>query len=357
VQAYTQRTGTSASRYDESGAASIAFYAPVYYPRATTRLQAQPVDVGVGAEVSGIDIHLFKLTRPPSVHVRGRVAGIPPDSSIVVGVSLIAAEEAPFGGSTLAHAPSYTFDLTAPLGQYTLRANVYSGGADAYAALSLPVAGDLAGVTLTMTPAPVVTMRVTAAEGKGAVKLQGVKARLFSADFHNVYDLRADSAGNMTFPIKAWPGQRLSLTVDTQSLPEGWYVQTIKLAGNEIFAGDFEVPGSGALEIVLQSGAGNIAGAVVDSEDKPHPNSSVTLVPEDPASLPVRQAVDDNGGFRFVALAPGKYKLFAWEEVDDDLWQDPEFRRNYESRAATVTVGHGESQNARIRVIAVGEMK
>lgn len=360
VQAFTERAGTSAGRYDEPGAASrsYSFYPPAYYPRATARQQAVPVDVGIGTEVGGIDIHLFKLTRPPLVHVRGRIAGIPPNSSVDVGVSLAAADEAPFnGGTTMAHAPSYAFDLTAPPGHYTLRANVYSGGADAYGSVTLFVGGDLDGVTLNMTPAPVVVMRVTAAEGKGAIKLQGVKARLFSADSHNVYDLRADSAGDMTFPLKAWPGERLSLTVDTTSLPEGWYVQKIRFAGNDIFTGDFEIQGSGALEIVLRSGAGNIAGTVVDSDGKLYPNSSVTLIPDDSDSLPVRQAVDDNGGFRFVALAPGRYKLFAWEEVDDDLWQDPEFRRKYQSRAAAVTVAAGESQSLRIAVIAAEEMK
>jgi hypothetical protein len=174
VQAFTQRTATSAAQYDEPGATSrsYTFYGPVYYPRASTRQQAVPVDVGLGAEVSGIDIHLFKLTRPPLVHVKGRIAGMPPNSSIDVAVGLQAAEEAPFaGGSSIAHAPSYTFDLTAPPGQYTLRANVYSGAVDVYGAANLTVGGDLEGVTLTMTQAPVVTMRVTTAEGKKDVKL------------------------------------------------------------------------------------------------------------------------------------------------------------------------------------------
>jgi hypothetical protein len=56
-------------------------------------------------------------------------------------------------------------------------------------------------------------------------------------------------------------------------------------------------------------------------------------------------------------VRPGKYKLFAWEEVDDDLWQDPEFRKDYESRATEITVGPGEPQNAQLRVIAVDSMK
>ena len=56
-------------------------------------------------------------------------------------------------------------------------------------------------------------------------------------------------------------------------------------------------------------------------------------------------------------MRPGKYKLFAWEEVDEDLWQDPEFRKNYESRVTEITVGPSETQNTQLRVIAVEAMK
>ena len=61
--------------------------------------------------------------------------------------------------------------------------------------------------------------------------------------------------------------------------------------------------------------------------------------------------------FQFTGVRPGKYRLFAWEEVDDDLWQDPEFRKNYESLATEITVGPSETQNAHLRVIAVDTMK
>jgi hypothetical protein len=67
--------------------------------------------------------------------------------------------------------------------------------------------------------------------------------------------------------------------------------------------------------------------------------------------------VDDNGNFQFTGVRPGKYKLFAWEEVDNDLWQDPEFRKKYENRANEITVGPSETQNTQLRVIAAEEMK
>ena len=59
----------------------------------------------------------------------------------------------------------------------------------------------------------------------------------------------------------------------------------------------------------------------------------------------------------YTNLRPGKYKLFAWEEVDDGLWPDPEFRKSYEKRSAEIAVGPSETQNAQLRVIVAEEMK
>jgi hypothetical protein len=43
--------------------------------------------------------------------------------------------------------------------------------------------------------------------------------------------------------------------------------------------------------------------------------------------------------------------------VDDDLWQDPEFRKKYESWATEITVGPSETQTTQLRLIAAEEMK
>jgi len=70
---------------------------------------------------------------------------------------------------------------------------------------------------------------------------------------------------------------------------------------------------------------------VHNADDQPFSNSSVTPIALDGKSRPSRTGVDDEGNFRFTGLRPGKYILFAWEEVDEDLWQDPKFRKKYEA--------------------------
>ena len=335
------------------------FYVPAYYPNAPSQQQALPVEVGMGAEVRGIDIHLFKLSRPPSVHVRGKVTGLPPDSQIVVSVSLLPADGGLFGGgNTLAGPPDYAFDLSAPPGQYTIFGNVYSGGPEAYGTGGLTVTGDVAGVVLAMSPAPDLTGRVSLAESGGKVNLQGVSVALTRRSSSLVSEVRSDAsdaAGKFVFPKPISPGHYA--IVNVRAIPDGCFVREVKFGVQEISWDDFEISASSQLEIVLSNTAGKIAGSVLDADGKPFPGSSVTLIPPDGKSRPMRQPVDDDGNFQFTGVRPGKYKLFAWEEVDDDLWQDPEFRKKYENRATEITVDPSETQNTQLRVIVAEEMK
>lgn len=353
LRAYDQRPAID-NRYGNPPKES---YVPAYYPNAPTQPEAVPVEVGVGAEVRGIDIHLFKVARPPSVRVRGKVTGIPPDSQIVVSVGLIRADGGFFGGgTTVAKSPDYTFDLSAAPGQYNIIGNVYSGGPEAYGTGTVTVTGDVAGIVLAMSLAAEVTGRISLAEGGVKVNLEGVRIVLtrLSSSVSQVSELRPGAAGKFVSSNPLTPGH---YAVNVRSIPDGYFVREMKLGGQEIPTDDFEMVSSGQLEIVLSNTAGKIVGSVADADGKPFPSSSITLIPSDGRSWPAKQAADDAGNFQFTGLRPGKYKLFAWEEVDDDLWQDPEFRKKYESRASEITVGPSEAKNVQLRVIAADEMK
>lgn len=36
--------------------------------------------------------------------------------------------------------------------------------------------------------------------------------------------------------------------------------------------------------------------------------------------------------YEFVAIAPGSYKLFAWDEVEPQAWNDSDFLKDYEKQ-------------------------
>ncbi len=330
-------------------------YVPAYYPNAPSEQTASPVEVGAGAEVRGIDIHLFKVARRPPYNVSGRVIGARAGEQISISLN---AADGFNGGNAVASAPDYEFEISAPPGQYAILAHVYSGGPEAYATGSVNVAGNVTDVLLSMTPAPDVPGRISVAESGSQVNVKDVKVTLRrNPEWAFTSEAQSDATGKIVFPEPMPPPGHFAINVNPRSLPEGCFVQKVMLAGREVSVDDFEILTSAPLEIVLSNTAGTIAGLVADEDGKPFPYSTVTLIPPEGMSRPVKQSVDEDGKFQFTNLRPGKYKLFAWEEVDDGLWPDPEFRKKYESRATEITVGPSETQNAQLRVIAAEEMK
>jgi hypothetical protein len=319
--------------------------ARVYYPSAVSEEAASSVEVGVGADVRGIDIHLFKVARPSRFHVTGKVMGAQAGTLISLG----------YGD---AGPPDYLFDLSLPAGQHTIFAHVYSGGPEAFAIETLTVAGNITGLVLTMRPPPEVSGQIRLAESGRQADLKGVIITLNNHPTYLIYNqyAKSDALGQFVFAQPVPPG-RYAMKVNPGSLPNGCFVQQMTLGRQEVSEGDVEILTSTSLEIVLSNTAGTITGSAADDDGKLFPNSIVTLIPPDAKSRPVKQVADDDGNFKFTNLRPGKYKLFAWEEVDDGLWPDPEFRKAYEKRATEITVGPKETQSAQLRVIAAQEIK
>jgi hypothetical protein len=60
---------------------------------------------------------------------------------------------------------------------------------------------------------------------------------------------------------------------------------------------------------------------------------------------------EPSGAFSLTGVAPGKYKAFAWRQVDVDAWENPEFLAPYEGRGKTLTVAPGSTQAIDLVVI------
>ena len=61
---------------------------------------------------------------------------------------------------------------------------------------------------------------------------------------------------------------------------------------------------------------------------------------------------DSSGRFRLFGIAPGDYKLFSWEQVEEGIWLDADFLRPLESRGKPVRVNEGRIENVDVTVIA-----
>ena len=96
----------------------------------------------------------------------------------------------------------------------------------------------------------------------------------------------------------------------------------------------FTASGPTALDLVVGLKASTIEGTVAEKEkdvDEVHPvaNATVVAVPEEKyRKLPDRfgnGSSDQRGRFTIRGLAPGSYTLYAWQDLEDGIWRDPDF--------------------------------
>jgi hypothetical protein len=94
----------------------------------------------------------------------------------------------------------------------------------------------------------------------------------------------------------------------------------------------------------------------VKTEDGPAVQGAlVAFVPDPPLrEEPSRYSTaktDQYGHFIAANLAPGNYKVFAWERIHDGEYQDPEFLRSVEDQGAAVEVSGGQKTTVELKLV------
>jgi len=111
----------------------------------------------------------------------------------------------------------------------------------------------------------------------------------------------------------------------------------------------------GPLEIVVSSGAGVIDGVVTDRSSKQYSGALVALVPDsrrfENRALFATAASDGSGKFVFRGIAPGEYRLYAWESTPPNAYQNANFVRRFDDKAKIVVVGPRTTNRVELSLI------
>jgi len=87
----------------------------------------------------------------------------------------------------------------------------------------------------------------------------------------------------------------------------------------------------------------------------PAQGATVVLVPaaekRDQTQLFKTATTDQNGGFSFKAIAPGSYKLFAWENLEQYGYFDLNIVQQADTQATPVRVTESSTQSIEVRSI------
>jgi hypothetical protein len=302
-----RRTATS------SGDKPTEIPLPTYFPAASSRDVALPMDVQAGQEVGGIFV---KIRKGPVYRVRGKAVS----SSTGISIAKLNLQLLPHEGvgvsvvyvSTLGDTrPDGSFEITnVEPGSYYLLARSLSTGARPLGYTTVDVvAADVENVFLPIGDALHVSGRLRV-EGENKPDLRKTRVGLVpwvpflgtlpsaDVDEESRFDLKEVS------PVK--------YNINLMGLPENMYIKSVRIGGQQApGAGAIDLSGAASgvtLEILLNPDGGVIEGAALEDK-KPAPGKIVTLVPD---SLDQARAAylktsvsDQNGRFSIKGVAPG----------------------------------------------------
>ena len=225
------------------------------------------------------------------------------------------------------------------MGRSTASGN--SGPASAYtAARTIEISGKhLEGITLQLAP-PKDVQGTIQVDGAVRTLVRGLQVMLVSMDGMAVGQPYNSVPDGVHFTLKAVPPGRSTVVLAGDM--GNSYLKTVRYAGKEVPPEGIDMSTGGALEMVLSSAGAQVSGVVANSAGQRLSHAAVTLTAVDgPTPLAPVALTGANGDFRFAMVRPGKYKLLAWEAVDQASTQNPEYLKRFESRATVVMLEPG----------------
>ncbi len=399
------------------GSSTEEVYVPVYYGGGTDPQRAQKIDVAPGSNNS-IEFS-FAGARTPSFHIRGNVVnGVTRKPAEGTQVRLyprkwIATAVVPYArvdkdgnfdiggiapGSYALYAASSTSDPNAP-SPITLQglqpaqisellalgANI-SGSIPIGARVPVEMANqNLDNISLTLLPGGSLAGEFIF-EGSAAATLTPQQKSSFRVNLARQPDLPgatlggassaaiAPNAPDTSFRIQnIFPGDfrvMVSPLINAfswstpPSLPDplgNFYVKSIRYGNSEALSDGLHLESQNPdqrLQIVLSSG-GRLEGNAMNDRNEPMPNVKVALVPNfgyrNRDDLYRSSVTDSAGKFKIQGIAPGDYRVFAWEDITDGAWQDADILNLVEARGKFVHINESEQTSADVTAIGRGQ--
>jgi hypothetical protein len=332
---------------------------PTYYPNGTDPAQAVAVSVGPGQEAPGINI---TLRRGELFRIRGRVLVTAPGLAMSdIAVRLYPRRptfqflNAPTGqGGVNPNADGY-FELPGvEPGRYYLTAVPASGRGGARGRVSVELLRADADDVVLSVGERMQLSGTARMEGQENTRLETVSIFLLSEDgTSRSASTKIGSNGSFKI-VGVLPDCYL---FGVSGLPKGAYLKSVRVGGHDALEACLDlsqVQPTAAVEVVFSPNSATVEG-IVKRDGKPAPGRYVNLVLDPPRPEPLdllKSATSDQyGRFTFTSVAPGNYRLYAWDEQPIGLFIDPEFPRQFESPAVKVTVKENDRVKAEVTVI------
>lgn len=358
-----------------SGKAGREGFLKTYFPNTLDVTAASPIEANPGAEIRGIEIH---VRRGRLYEVRGHVEP-------TVAVSLpeyISLFIFPKGGDNI-FGPQNQTNASGKKSAFQFK-NVLPGTyvietAWAESSITDPATGDVKSTTR-LTGRMEVTVGDTDLENvvvqvgpgieiAGTVKTEGdpppasqqsqttspvfIYLRPTEGRGYGNTGGRASDQGN--FRIHAIPAA--VYRADVSGVPEGSYLKSVRYGGEDITGKDLDLTSGagGEMQIVISSNAADVSGVVRNGNGEAVQGVAIQCYLGD--ELKRSASTDQNGSYHLTSLAPGDYRIFAWEDIEPGLGQEPSFRKNFENRAAVAKLEEKSHESLELKLISKDDIE
>jgi len=333
-------------------------YAFTFYPGVTDSTRATAIDLRPGNDLT-LD---FVVLRQELYAMRGRVvdpsSNVPPAS---VGISLsfqsIASQNIRASLGAFYDATTGTFELRNVLpGSYLLYINSLGGIARVPVEV---VNANVEGIVATVSKPLQIPGRFSI-EGGGTMPFASASRVQFrpivggASTLAGVVPSSGTISSDGSFEVaNVMPGEYLILSVP----PEGHYVKQARLGRYDTMSRSVELAqGLEGLfmDVILSPNVSQIDGTVTDERQLPVSNVQAVLIPDlNREHIELFKAVttDADGHFVLQGVAPGNYKVFAWEGLENYGYFDPELLRRSEALGKSIQVPESSKVFADVRII------
>jgi hypothetical protein len=331
-------------------------YPETFFPGVTDISQARVVDLEEGADLRAVDFTLYRQQQ--SYRVRGRVVdgatGRAPGDAMIF-----------FGGGS--NPRSYnqatgTFELpNMTPGRHGIMARL--GGLDASMASTAPwvfttvIVADYSVDNLVLRiPPPIEGQIRVDGQSPLTTPLGQVRVQLVPVFKHADLPLPltpsavADADGKFRISVPLDGEYRVKVS----RLPaSGFYVKEARLSDVDVLQSGARFSATGRLDILLSPNAGEVSGRVLRDNMEPARSAQVVLVPGEPRNRVelFRRITVLNGQFRIQGVAPGDYKIFAWQGIEENAYFDTELLKRFENRGVSVRIRELSRETVDVRLI------
>lgn len=329
-----------------------------YFPSSIDQAGARPIELAAGQTLNAIDI---RMKRAPVYRIRGKVEGPAPLRDY--RVMLMPRERTQFSGflfnNSVMVKEDGSFELGgATPGAYEIAVTTSNGIMRILGRAPVDIARDnVENIVLAVVPAISLRGQIRV-DGKFEGSFSGTRILLNTENLmFNNPNATADEKGAFTIENASPEKYRPILN----GLPQGLWLKSIQSGGNEIIDSglDLSSGASGPIEIILGVGTGTLTGTVMDAKQQPAGGIFITLLPEPLKehrfdrlrSVPSNQ----DGQFSLTNLAPGEYKLYAWESTEPPAFMDPAVTKPYETLAKRITIKPGSNEQVTLNAITLTE--